>query len=337
MSGPAAPGVSSFGMSGTNAHVIIEEAPADTGDRAGRAAAGRAVGAVGPDRAGAARPGRRDCGPLWTAIRSCGPPTSAGHCWPPRARFDHRAVVTGADRTSCWRLGRRGAVHRRPAASSRSCSPVRARSGRRWAQQLYEAFPVFADAFDEVCAHLDPAPARRDHHPDEGLDDTGNTQPALFAVEVALFRLLESWGVKPDFAGRPLDRRAGRRARRRCLVARRRLQARGRARPADAGAARRRRDGRHPGHRGRGHPAPDRHGGHRRDQRAGRRSSSPATRPMPRWPSRRCSPSRAARPSGSRCRHAFHSPLMDPMLDEFRAVVARRHLQRAARSRSSPP
>ncbi|MCP9984999.1 acyltransferase domain-containing protein [Actinomadura madurae] len=72
---------------------------------------------------------------------------------------------------------------------------------------LYAAHPGYAEAFDEVCAglgeHLD-RPVREVVHAEPGsaaaglLDRTGYTQPALFAVEVALFRLLRSWGVRAD-------------------------------------------------------------------------------------------------------------------------------------------
>ena len=67
-------------------------------------------------------------------------------------------------------------------------------------RELYARFPVFAEAFDAVLDELDPA--LRDvlwGEDADALDRTGAAQPALFAFEVAAARLLESWGVRPDF------------------------------------------------------------------------------------------------------------------------------------------
>ncbi|WP_037656605.1 ACP S-malonyltransferase, partial [Streptomyces achromogenes] len=67
--------------------------------------------------------------------------------------------------------------------------------------------PVFAEAFDAACVCLDKGLERSLREvvfAEPGsveavlLEGTGYAQPALFAVETALFRLVESWGVRPD-------------------------------------------------------------------------------------------------------------------------------------------
>ncbi|MER7753355.1 SDR family NAD(P)-dependent oxidoreductase [Kitasatospora sp. NPDC097643] len=228
---PRRAGVSSFGISGTNAHVLVEEPPAagpepaqePSPEPSSGAPDGRAVpwtlSAHSPEAL------RGQAGRLaehLTAHPDARPLDVAWSLATTRAALRHRAVVLAEDRPQA--LAALAALH----AGRDAAGVVRgqAREGQRTAflfagqgsqaagmgRELHAGYPVFAAAFDAACAALDPHVAGHLERPlrevvlagpaDEEaaalIDRTEYAQPALFAFEVALFRLLESWGVAPD-------------------------------------------------------------------------------------------------------------------------------------------
>ncbi|MEI5131194.1 acyltransferase domain-containing protein [Streptomyces libani] len=128
-----------------------------------------------------------------------------------RSALEHRAVVLGAGRDGLLSGARGLAAGRRPAgvvadvvADGKLGVLFTGQGSQRpgMGRELYAAYPVFARAFDEVCAAFDgrlPKPLREVvHGAGDLLDQTQYTQAALFALEVALYRLTESWGLAPD-------------------------------------------------------------------------------------------------------------------------------------------
>jgi acyl transferase domain-containing protein/NADPH:quinone reductase-like Zn-dependent oxidoreductase/acyl carrier protein len=233
---PRRAGVSSFGISGTNAHVIVEEPPeaqppsreaaegpgralelvpwviSARNERALRAQAGRLKARVGEDP-------DLDVMGIGSSLAST------------RTAFEHRAVVLGGDRATLLE-GVSGICDGSPSGSAiagvagghagalalmfTGQGAQRAGMGR----ELYEIFPVFARALDEACDFLDgllgcslravmfgdgadTADELRGSGDGLGressLDETSFAQAGLFALEVSLFRLVESLGLRPDF------------------------------------------------------------------------------------------------------------------------------------------
>ncbi|MGC4807694.1 SDR family NAD(P)-dependent oxidoreductase [Micromonospora sp. DT233] len=194
---PRRAGVSSFGVSGTNAHLILEQAPPEPDRPAADPTPDRPdVPWLVSARTEEALPAQLDR--LAGATGGLDPWDVAYSLATGRARLAHRAAVVGGDfarvRTGRVREGRLAVLFTGQGAQRPGMGDA-----------LAAAHPAFAEAYDEVCAALDrhlDRPLRevvRDEP--ELLDRTGWAQPALFAFEVALFRLLASWGLRPDAVG----------------------------------------------------------------------------------------------------------------------------------------
>ncbi|ARX88097.1 hypothetical protein SMD44_07584 [Streptomyces alboflavus] len=212
---PRRAGVSSFGVSGTNAHVIVEQAP--SAETAGPAAdvtpATAAPWLVSARSAEALRAQAGRLAEHLTGRAGTEPADVAWSLFSGRALHEHRAVVFGRERDD-FLAGLHAVASGGPGALTGSVTDGRlgvvftGQGSQRvgMGKELYEAFPVFADALDEVCAHLDgllerPLKDVMFGTDAEALAQTGYAQPALFAVEVALFRLVESFGVRPEIVG----------------------------------------------------------------------------------------------------------------------------------------
>ncbi|MFF2793122.1 beta-ketoacyl synthase N-terminal-like domain-containing protein, partial [Streptomyces sp. NPDC058049] len=222
---PLLAAVGSLGLGGTNCHMVLAEAPVGSdaeADTTAEADAGQEPGTALPwvlsgrtEAAVRAQAGRLadhlDAHPaIGTASAGLSLATS-------RTAFEHRAAVVAGSRAELL-AGLRALAGGLPSpyAVAGSTRPGRTAvlfggGGSQsvgMGRDLYAAHPVYAAAFDAVCDELDrhlDRPVRELIFAAPGsleaelLDRTDYALPALLAVEVALYRLYESWGVTPDY------------------------------------------------------------------------------------------------------------------------------------------
>jgi acyl transferase domain-containing protein len=219
-------GVSAFGLSGTNAHVVIEEAPVEAQEPPAEALSARSAELVVLSaKSGAAlevMAQRLAAHVKGHAEQSLG--DVAYSLATTRSHLEHRLSVVAATREALVSGLEAAARGELSSASSRGAARTGVKTAWLFTGQgsqyvgmgrgLWEEWPAFREAFDAACAALDPhlekplrevmweAPSGTSSGTSSAgtsvLDETCWTQPALFALQVAMAALWRSWGVEPD-------------------------------------------------------------------------------------------------------------------------------------------
>jgi acyl transferase domain-containing protein len=208
--GPRRAGVSSFGIGGTNAHVIVEEAPGTPAPRPGGAKHVLMISAAGEAALHAA------CANLANHLEVHRPNLAdvAFTLHAGRKRLPWRRCVVAAgidDAAARLRATGAGAAtsrrDERRAASVAFLFPGQGAQRAGMVRTLWSEETRFREAFDACADVLRPLlgldlrdlvlVAPEDATANERLRDTALAQPALFAVERSLAELLAAWGVHP--------------------------------------------------------------------------------------------------------------------------------------------
>ncbi|MGQ0838754.1 SDR family NAD(P)-dependent oxidoreductase [Actinokineospora sp.] len=195
-------GVSSFGLSGTNAHLILEEPPIE-------AAAEAAEGDWPVLLSGKDETAVRAQADRWASWLDEHPDAAmaqvAATAALRRTHFTHRAGVVAANSADAAARLRAVAAGTAPVLTGDGSVAVlftgQGNQHPGMGAALYERYPAYREAFDEVGAafaeHLDRPLADLVLGGSDLVHQTAYTQPAMFAVEIALFRLWRSWGLEP--------------------------------------------------------------------------------------------------------------------------------------------
>ena len=213
---PRRAAVSSFGMSGTNAHLVLEQPPEPAPPPADSSEPQIVIWPLSGRSAGALRDAAARLAGWLDAHPGTSPAVVGYSLAVTRRHFERRAVLAGTGDQVRAGLAAIAGGEQHPSVVTGTATGARRTAflfTGQGAQRpgmgagLYAAFPVFADALDQACQYLDPhldQPLRTVMFAPAGtpeatlLDQTRYTQPALFAYQTALCTLLTSLGLHPD-------------------------------------------------------------------------------------------------------------------------------------------